>query len=381
MDLHGLKFLVVGAGFYGSVIARKIAEELEENVLVIDQRMHIGGNAFSEIDPQTGIEVHKYGSHIFHTSNPQVMEFLKPFMSLNGYRHRVLTCYRNQIYSMPINLMTINSFFKKNFSPEEAQSFLRGLIQREKITNPDNLEDKAVSLIGRQLYDAFIKGYTAKQWQTSPRELPADIITRLPVRYSYSDRYFSDVYEGIPIEGYGRVFKKILKHPLISLQLGVDFMQLKSRIPADTRIVYSGPIDRFYNYRMGRLGWRSARFEKECFEKDDFQGTSVMNYADEEIPHLRIHEFKHFHPERRYSGRTIIFKEYAKSATENDAPYYPVNTENDKKLFKKYERFAEKENKVLFGGRLGKYVYADMHQVIEMALNTFEEKIRNKNEP
>ncbi|MBN2108454.1 MAG: UDP-galactopyranose mutase [Deltaproteobacteria bacterium] len=381
MDLQGLKFLVVGAGFYGSVIARKIAEELEENVLVIDQRMHIGGNSYSEIDPQTGIEVHTCGSHIFHTSNSKVMGFLKPFMSLNGYRHRVLTCYRNQIYSMPINLMTINSFFKKNFSPEEAQSFLRGLIQREKITNPANLEDKAVSLIGRELYEAFIKGYTAKQWQTSPRELPADIITRLPVRYSYSDRYFSDVYEGIPLEGYGRVFKKMLKHPLISLQLGVDFMQLKSRIPADTRIVYSGPIDRFYNYRMGRLGWRSARFEKECFEKDDFQGTSVMNYADEEIPHLRIHEFKHFHPERQYSGRTIIFKEYAKSATENDALYYPVNTENDKKLFKKYERLAEKENKVLFGGRLGKYVYADMHQVIEMALHTFETKIRNKNEP
>jgi UDP-galactopyranose mutase len=380
MDLQGLKFLVVGAGFYGSVMARKIAEELEENVLVIDQRMHIGGNAYSEIDPQTGIEVHRYGSHIFHTSNPKVMEFLKPFMSLNEYRHRVLTCYQNQIYSMPINLMTINSFFKKNFSPEEARSFIQGLIQREKITSPDTLEDKAVSLMGRQLYEAFIKGYTAKQWQTSPRELPAHIITRLPIRYNFNDRYFSDVYEGIPLEGYGRVFENILKHPLVSVHLGVDFMQLKARIPADARIVYSGPIDRFYNYRMGKLGWRSARFEKECFEKDDFQGTSVMNYADEEIPHVRIHEFKHFHPERKYAGRTTIFKEYAKSPTENDTLYYPVNTENDKKLFKKYEQLAEKENKVLFGGRLGKYVYADMHQVIDMALKTFETKIKHNHE-
>ena len=381
MDLHGLKYLVVGAGFYGSVIARKIADELKENVLVIDKRKHIGGNAFSEIDPQTGIEVHKYGSHIFHTSNPQVMEFLKPFMSLNDYRHRVLTCYRNQIYSMPINLMTINSFFKKNLTPEEARRFLQARTEREKITGPKNLEDKAISSIGRELYEAFIKGYTAKQWQASPRELPADIITRLPVRYTYNDRYFSDVYEGIPREGYGRVFEKMLKHPRVAVHLGVDFMQLKLRIPADTQIVYSGPIDRFYNYSMGRLGWRSACFEKECFEKDDFQGTSVMNYADEEIPHLRIHEFKHLHPERDYFGRTLIFKEYAKCATENDTPYYPVNTENDKKLFNKYEELADKENKVLFGGRLGKYVYADMHQVIEMALNTFETKIRNKNEP
>lgn len=381
MDLQGLKFLVVGAGFYGSVIARKIAEDLKENVLVIDQRMHIGGNSYSEVDSQTGIEVHTYGSHVFHTSNPQVMEFLKPFMSLNDYRHRVLTCYQNQIYSMPINLMTINSFLKKNFSPEEARSFLRMLIQREKITNPNNLEDKAISLIGRQLYEVFYKGYTAKQWQTSPRELPAGIITRLPIRYNYNDRYFSDLYEGIPLEGYGRVFEKMLKHPLVSVKLGVDFMHLKSRIPSDTRIIYSGPIDSFYNYRLGRLGWRSACFEKECFKKDDFQGTSVMNYADEGIPYLRIHEFKHLHPERNYSGRTIIFKEYAKCATENDTPYYPINTANDKKLFKKYEKLAAKENKVLFGGRLGRYVYADMHQVIEMALKTFEAKIRNKNEP
>ena len=380
MDLHGLQYLVVGAGFYGSVIARKIAEELNEKVLVIDQRMHIGGNSYSEVDSQTGIEVHKYGSHIFHTSNPQVMEFLKPFTSFNDYRHRVLTCYRNRIYSMPINLMTINSFFNKNFSPEEAQIFLQERIQREKITDPDNLEDKAISLIGRELYAAFIKGYTAKQWQTPLRDLPAGIITRLPIRYNYNDRYFSDVYEGIPLEGYGRVFEKILKHPRISVELGVDFMSLKPQIPAHVQIIYSGPIDHFYNYRLGRLGWRTACFEKECFNKDDFQGTSVMNYADEEIPHIRIHEFKHYHPERNYAGRTIIFKEYAKFATENDTPYYPINTENDKKLFKKYAGLADAEKNVFFGGRLGKYVYADMHQVIEMALETFETKIRNKHE-
>jgi UDP-galactopyranose mutase len=380
MDLHGLKYLVVGAGFYGSVIARKIAEELKEKVLVIDRRMHVGGNSYSEIDLQTGIEVHKYGSHIFHTSNPKVLEFLKPFASFNDYRHRVLTCYQNRIYSMPINLMTINSFFKKNLSPEEAQSFLQERIQREKISNPENLEDKAVSLIGRELYEAFIKGYTAKQWRTSLRELPASIITRLPIRYNYNDRYFSDVCEGIPLEGYGRVFEKILQHPLISVELGVDFMSLKPEIPAAVKIVYSGPIDRFYNYRMGRLGWRTASFERECFNKDDFQGTSVMNYADEEIPYIRIHEFKHFHPERNYSGRTIIFKEYAKFATENDTPYYPINTEMDKKLFKKYEGLAGTEKNVVFGGRLGNYVYADMHQVIEMALEAFEAKLRNNNE-
>ena len=372
--------MVVGAGFYGSVIARKIAEELGEKVLLIDQRMHIGGNSYSEVDAATGIEVHKYGSHIFHTSNPQVMAFLKPFTSFNDYRHRVLTCYRNRIYSMPINLMTINSFFKKNFSPEEAQSFLQARIQREKITDPQNLEDKAVSLIGRELYEAFIKGYTTKQWQTSLRDLPANIITRLPIRYNYNDRYFSDVYEGIPLEGYGRLFEKMLQHPRVFVEMGVDFMNIKSRIPAQTHIVYSGPIDRFYNYRLGSLGWRTARFETQCFEKNDFQGTSVMNYADEGIPHIRIHEFKHYHPERDYAGRTIIFKEYAKFAAEHDTPYYPINTEQDKKLLEKYAELAAAEKNVLFGGRLGNYVYADMDQVIGMALKTFETKIRNNHE-
>ena len=380
MDLQGLPYLVVGAGFYGSVIARKIADDLDRDVLVIDQRPHIGGNSYSEIEPTTGIEVHKYGSHIFHTSSRRVMDFLLPFATLNDYRHRVLTCHKDRIYTMPINLMTINSFFKKNFSPQEARSFLRERIQSEEITNPANLEDKAISLIGRELYQAFIKGYTAKQWQTSLRDLPANIFTRLPIRYNYNDRYFSDTYEGIPLEGYGRVFQNILNHPRITVELGVDFMDLRHRIQESTRIIYSGPIDRFYEYRLGALGWRTARFETRCFERDDFQGTSVMNFADENVPHIRIHEFKHYHPERDYAGRTVTYTEYAKFAGEHDTPYYPINTEADKALFARYAELAAAEKNVIFGGRLGGYVYADMHQVIEMALNAFETNVRDAHE-
>lgn len=378
VDLTGVKYLIVGSGFFGAVIAERIANELNEKVLVIDRRDHIGGNSYSYTDAETNIEVHKYGSHIFHTSNEEVWIYLNRFTAFNSYQHRVLTTYKNKFYSMPINLGTINSYYQKNLNPSEAQEFLKKEIERDFVADPKNLEEKAISLIGRPLYEAFIQGYTQKQWETDLTKLPAYIITRLPVRFSYNDRYFSDKYEGIPVDGYGKVFERMLHHKNIEVKTGVDFFDIKSKIPADCLVVYTGAIDKYFSYQYGQLGWRTTDFEEQTLDVNDCQGTSVMNYADTDIPYTRIHEFKHFHPERKQSDKkTIIFKEFSRFAKENDTPYYPINTEKDKAIFAQYKELSKKEKNVIFGGRLGNYVYVDMHQAIAMALNTFESKIKN----
>lgn len=378
-DLESLEYLVVGAGFYGSVIAERIASELGKRVVVIDKRNHFGGNSYSYLDGESGIEIHKYGSHIFHTSNEKVWKYVNRFSSFNTYQHRVLTTHKNRVYSMPINLMTINSFYNKNLRPAEAVEFVKTEIAREFVKEPKNLEEKAISLIGRPMYEAFIKGYTQKQWGTEPTSLPANIITRLPVRYTYNDRYFSDTYEGIPCDGYGKLFAKLLDHPLISLALGTDFFEIRNHIPLSCKIIYTGPIDKYFNFKFGALGWRTSDFEMERHNCESFQGTSVMNYPDLDIPYTRIHEFKHFHPEKTSeNSTTVIFKEYSRFAGPHDTPYYPINTEADKQVFAQYKQEAEKEKNVIFGGRLGNYVYIDMHQAIAMALNTFETKLRNQ---
>lgn len=378
LELQGLKYLIVGSGFYGAVLAERIATQLQEKVLVIDVRKHIGGNSYSYADTATNIEVHKYGSHIFHTSNEEVWKYVNRFAQFNTYQHRVLTNYQNKIFSMPINLMTINSFYEKNFSPEEAKRFINREIQRDSIQDPKSLEEKAISLIGKPLYEAFIKGYTQKQWETDLRQLPANIITRLPVRFSYNDRYFADTYEGLPIDGYGKLFQHILSHPLISVQLGVDYFDIKSKVPSDCMVIYTGAIDRYFEYKFGQLGWRTTDFTEELIDIPDYQGTSVMNYAGLDVKYTRIHEFKHYHPERKQSeNQTIIFKEYSRFASrQGDTPYYPINTSKDKEVFALYKEEAKKEKNVIFGGRLGNYVYVDMHQAIAMALNTFESRIK-----
>jgi UDP-galactopyranose mutase len=377
MELNGLKYLIVGAGFYGATLAERIASVLNERVLVLDSRNHIGGNSYSYTDSSTNIEIHKYGSHIFHTSNVEVWKYMNQFTAFNSYQHRVLSKYRDRVYSMPINLMTINQFYGKSFSPEEAESFLKQEIARDVIADPKNLEEKGISLIGRPLYEAFIQGYTQKQWDTPLNELPANIITRLPVRFSYNDRYFNDVYEGIPVDGYGKLFEKMLAHPNIHLKLGIDYFSIKSMVPKDCLVIYTGPIDRYFDYQHGTLGWRTTYFEENKVPVNDFQGTSVMNYAGLEVPFTRIHEFKHYHPERDQSKtETIIYREFSKFTEKGDIPYYPINTQRDKALFKKYQEMAQGEKKVIFGGRLGNYVYVDMHQAIAMALNTFSSKIK-----
>lgn len=368
--------VVVGSGFFGLTIAERAASTLGARVCVLERRAHIGGNAWSEIDPDSGVEVHTYGSHLFHTNSRAVWEYVNRFSRFTGYRHHVFTQYQGRIYPMPINLGTICSFFGRAFTPDEARALVAEQAAELAGRTPANLEEQAISLIGRPLYEAFIRGYTAKQWQTDPRELPASIITRLPVRYTFDSRYFSDTYEGLPEDGYFRLLQRMADHPGIHIETGADFFDLRAAIRPGTPIVYTGPVDRYFGHRAGHLGWRTLDFEREVLDTADFQGTSVMNYADEAVPFTRIHEFRHLHPERRHtSGRTTIFREYSRFAAPADEPYYPVNTPRDRAMYDEYRALCAREPGVLFGGRLGTYRYLDMHQAIGAALRSFERDI------
>ena len=364
------KYMIVGSGFYGSVVARRIAEELKEKVLVIEKRNHIGGNSYAHIDEKTRIEVHDYGSHIFHTSDENVWNFLKRFTELNDYRHTVYSNYKNVVYSLPINLHTINQFFQKDLSPTEAEELINKEVEVVKIFYPKNLEEKAISLIGRSLYEAFIKGYTKKQWSKDPKDLVPEIITRLPVRFNYNNSYFNDKYQGIPKNGYEKMFQKILDHQNIELKLNTDFKNIRNDISSECKVIYTGPIDELCNYELGPLPWRSLRFELETKNVNDFQGTTVMNYADENIPFTRIHEFKHYHPDWENSDSTIICKEYSENYEVGKEPYYPVNNSESEELYKKYLNLAKQRfPNFVFGGRLGCYKYWDMDKAVLAALN------------
>jgi UDP-galactopyranose mutase len=372
-DFQNVDLIIVGAGFYGATIAERVSNELGKNVLIIDRRSHIGGNAYSEFDQETGIEVHKYGAHLFHTPNATVWNYLNRFTSFTDYRHRVYSSYKDQVYAMPINLGTICQFFGKRMSPAEARALVSSQAAELGDRVPENLEEKAISLIGRPLYDAFIKGYTAKQWQTNPRDLPASIITRLPVRYNFDNRYFNDPYEGLPTDGYTAIFERMLDNPRIQLLLNTDFFEVKSSLPAGVPIIYTGPIDRYFDYSEGELGWRTIDFEQETLATGDFQGTAVMNYADEAVPYTRILEFRHFNPERQYQNeKTVIVREYSRFAQRQDEPYYPIDTRGDKELFLRYKQRAAAEKNIHFGGRLGTYRYLDMHQAIGAALKAYD---------
>jgi UDP-galactopyranose mutase len=372
-DFQNVDLIIVGAGFYGATIAERVSNELGKNVLIIDRRSHIGGNAYSEFDQETGIEVHKYGAHLFHTPNATVWNYLNRFTSFTDYRHRVYSSYKDQVYAMPINLGTICQFFGKRMSPAQARALVSSQAAELGDRVPENLEEKAISLIGRPLYDAFIKGYTAKQWQTNPRDLPASIITRLPVRYNFDNRYFNDPYEGLPTDGYTAIFERMLDNPRIQLLLNTDFFEVKSSLPAGVPIIYTGPIDRYFDYSEGELGWRTIDFEQETLATGDFQGTAVMNYADEAVPYTRILEFRHFNPERQYQNeKTVIVREYSRFAQRQDEPYYPIDTRGDKELFLRYKQRAAAEKNIHFGGRLGTYRYLDMHQAIGAALKAYD---------
>jgi UDP-galactopyranose mutase len=354
---------------------------LNKKVVVIDGRSHIGGNSYSEIEPETKIEYHKYGSHLFHTSSEKIWNYVSRFTKFNDYKHHVYAKHNDNIFSLPINLLTICQFFNKPFSPRQAQDHIKGLIEKYYVgrlpSSEYSLKDKAISTIGPELYSAFIENYTKKQWQTDPEELPASIINRLPVRYNFDTKYFSDKYEGVPLEGYTNIFNNMLNSKNIEYFLDLNYFDIKNMVPNNCLTIYTGPIDRYYEYRFGELNWRTLDFQLEILDVEDFQGTSVINYVDHDVNFTRIHEFKHLHPERNYdTSKTLIMKEYSRFATKKDEPYYPVNSNQDRAKLQKYRVLASKEKKVMFGGRLGTYQYLDMHMAIGSALSMFENDIQ-----
>ena len=376
----GYDLVVVGSGFFGLTIAERVATQLGKRVLVLERRSHLGGNAYSEPEPETGIEVHRYGAHLFHTSNKRVWDYVNQFTEFTNYQHRVFAKYQGQVYAFPMNLALINQFFGRSFTPDEARALIAEQSAEIRTEDAQNLEEKAISLIGRPLYEAFVRGYTAKQWQTDPKELGANIITRLPVRYNFDNRYFNDAYEGLPVDGYTAWLEKMAAHDNIEVRCDVDYFDVRERIPAGTPTVYTGPLDRYFDYTAGRFTWRTVDFESEVVGTGDFQGTSVVNYNDEDVPHTRIIEFRHFHPERKHypADKTVIFREFSRFAGEDDEPYYPINTPENRAKLERYRELAKieaKERKVIFGGRLGTYKYLDMHMAIGSALSVFDNKV------
>ncbi|WP_433267205.1 UDP-galactopyranose mutase [Actinosynnema sp. CS-041913] len=379
MSFAGYDLIVVGSGFYGLTVAERAASQLDKRVLVLERREHIGGNAYSEAEPETGIEVHRYGAHLFHTSNKRVWDYVNQFTEFTGYQHRVFAMHDGTAYQFPMGLGLITQFVGRYLSPDEARAWVAEHAAEIDSKDAKNLEEKAISLIGRPLYEAFVRDYTAKQWQTDPKELPAAVISRLPVRYTFDNRYFNDTYEGLPKDGYTAWLEKMADHPNVEVRLNTDFFDVKDDLPAGTPIVYTGPVDRYFDYSEGWLGWRTLDFEREVLPTGDFQGTPVMNYNDADVPFTRIHEFRHFHPERDYpTDKTVIVREFSRAAEKNDEPYYPINTAEDRAKLERYRELAKREaaeRNVLFGGRLGTYKYLDMHMAIGSALTAFDNKI------
>ena len=370
MSAKQKQVVVVGAGFFGSVMAERFANELGWKVLLIEKRAHIGGNCWSHPDPETGIEVHAYGPHIFHTSHESCWRYINRFTAFNDYRHTVWAARKGKVYPLPFGLAAINLLLGKRLSPDEARQWVQIEVAKEGIGEPRNLEEKALSLIGRPLYEAFVKEYTEKHWGMKATELPAYVITRLPVRYTYGVGYYNDHWQGIPSDGYGALFRRMLDHPGIEVRLNTDYFEAKNSLPPHDLLIYTGPVDQFFGFRHGRLRWRSVRFEKEVLPIADFQGTSVMNECDGDVPHTRTHEFKHFTPERTFE-KTLIFREYSYAPKPGDDVYYPIRTDADLAVRAQYKTEAENHPGVVFGGRLGAYAYLDMENTISTALDTF----------
>lgn len=377
-----MDLLVVGSGLFGLTIAERAAAA-GRKVVVIDRRHHIGGNAYSEDEPETGIEVHRYGAHLFHTSNASVWQYANRFTTFTPYVHRVYTNHHGVVFPLPINLGTINQFFHAAYTPDEARGLIQELAGEFDPKTAQNLEERAIGLIGRPLYEAFIRDYTFKQWQTAPSELPAEVISRLPVRYTYDNRYFNDTWEGLPTDGYTAWMERMVDHPNIDVKLEVDFFDEtqplhKKAAVGQVPIVYTGPVDRYFDFVEGELGWRTIDLEQEVLPVGDFQGTSVMNYADADVPYTRILEFRHFHPERahRYpTDKTVVMREFSRFAGRDDEPYYPVNTPRDRQRLLAYRGLTQGEKDVHFGGRLGTYQYLDMHMAIGAALSMWSNQL------
>lgn len=358
------RFLIVGAGFSGAVLANELTTKLDCTIDVIDERDHIGGNCYTERDKETDVMVHVYGPHIFNTDNREVWDYVNRFIELVPYTNRVKTVYNGQVYSMPINLHTINQFFGKAFNPQEAKEFIQQIADNT-IDEPKNFEEQAMKFIGKDLYKAFFYGYTKKQWGCEPTELPAAILKRLPVRFNYNDNYYNNPLQGIPRNGFTEMFEKLLGHPSITTKLNTKFQDLTGTDSYD-HVFFTGPLDQFFNYKYGRLSYRTVFFEKGVAD-GDYQGNAVINYGNEEVPYTRVHEHKHFTPWEQHE-QTVYFKEYSKETTEEDIPYYPKRLATDKEKLQKYRQDAEGLQGVSFLGRLATYRYMDMHHVIGEAL-------------
>ena len=367
--------LVVGAGFFGLTIARQIVEHSNLNVVVVESRSHIGGNAWSEKDPETGIEIHKYGSHIFHTNHKWIWDYVNRFSKFNHYRHTVFSRLGDKYVSMPVNLQTISQIYGEPVTPESAAK----LIARDAEVAPENpsFEDLAIEKIGRPIYENLFKNYTLKQWQTDPKELPGDVFTRLPFRLNFENRYFTDDFEGIPEDGYGELFRNMVDHPRIQVRLETDFFHMEEPLEEFGFVVYTGPVDKYFDFQLGRLGWRTVDFVLEKVSIEDFQGTSVINYPELSVDFTRIHEYRHYTPDfTPLVPKTVIAKEYSRFANEEDLPYYPISSPSDRKMMDGYRDLIKAENRVFFGGRLGTYKYLDMHAAIASAFNLFENDLK-----
>lgn len=359
-----MNILIVGAGFSGAVIAEQLSKRPGFKILVIDERSHLGGNCFSERDKDTGVMIHKYGPHIFNTDNEDIWNYINKFCEMVPFINRVKTVYNNKVYSMPINLHTINQFFGKNLNPKEAEIFISNLGDKT-IVEPKNFEEQALKFIGKDLYEAFFYGYTKKQWGCEPSALPASVLKRLPIRFNYNDNYYSNNFQGIPRNGYTPIFNQMLSHPNIEVKLNTKFDEKFDNKDFD-HIFYSGPIDTFFKYKYGKLGYRTVYFEREEVI-GDYQGNAVINYADPNVSYTRVHEHKHFTPWENHE-KSVYFKEFSKETTETDIPYYPKRLEADLKILELYQVEVDKLRKITFIGRLATYRYMDMHHIIKDAL-------------
>ena len=366
-------YLIVGSGLYGATIAQQ-AKKAGKSVLVIDKRPNVGGNIYTE--KVEGINVHKYGAHIFHANNKEVWDYVTSFVDFNRFTNSPVANYKGELYSMPFNMYTFNKMWGV-VTPEEAQAKIDE--QRKEISGePKNLEEQAISLVGRDIYEKLVKGYTEKQWGRDCKDLPAFIIKRLPVRLTFDNNYFNALYQGIPVGGYTQMVEHMLDG--IEVRLGVDYLEHKAELDAlAEKVVYTGPIDAYFQYSRGYLEYRSVRFENEILDKPNFQGNAAVNYTDRETPWTRIIEHKWFEFGKDENGnelpKTIISREYSSEWKPGDEPYYPINTEADKALYARYEELAKAEPLTVFGGRLGTYKYYDMHQVIDTALTAYEEQV------
>ena len=361
-------YLVVGAGLYGAVFAYE-AKKKGKTCLVIDKRDHIAGNIYCE--NVSGINVHKYGAHIFHTSDKKIWEYVNQFAEFNNYINSPVARYKNELYNLPFNMNTFSKMWNIS-TPQEAKDIIASQIADLNITEPKNLEEQALSLVGKDVYEKLIKGYTEKQWGRDCKDLPSFIIKRLPLRFIYDNNYFNDRYQGIPIGGYTKIVEKMLDG--IEVRLNTNYLDNREEFDAMAdKIVYTGMIDQFYDYKLGVLEYRSVRFETEELPMENYQGNAVVNYTEREVPYTRIIEHKHF--EFGKQPTTIISREYSSEWKKGDEPYYPVNNDKNNALYQQYKELADKEHKVIFGGRLGGYKYYDMDKVIAAALEMCEKEL------